>query len=170
MSRSHGRATANCFAEFAKNLEMCTPKLENSCIFTVFTCFCTFYVTCWVFLVHFLAQIFQKLSFDRTKKSTFRMSEVMSLQFQLALWGSTWKSRLRSPSKPSPRFYQRYHLSPWLETMYRTIIDHITVLDGLFLGTKSLACASNLMSHLRGIAKCQSICLCLHTQTNKISW
>ena len=74
MSRSHGRATAQNFAEFAQNLEMCTPKLENSCIFTIFTCFCTFYVTFRVFFVHFLAQFFLKLSFDRAKKSTFRMS------------------------------------------------------------------------------------------------
>ena len=39
MSRSHGRATAQNFAEFAQNLEMCTPKLEKSCSFTIFTCF-----------------------------------------------------------------------------------------------------------------------------------
>ena len=31
-------------------------------------------MTFWVFFVHFLAQNFQKLSFDRAKKSTFRMS------------------------------------------------------------------------------------------------
>ena len=74
MSRSRGRATAQNFAEFAQNLEMCTPKLENSWIFTIFTCFCTFYVTFRVFCVHFLAQFFLKLSFGRAKKSTFRMS------------------------------------------------------------------------------------------------
>ena len=74
MSRSHGRATTQNFAEFAQNLEMYTPKLEKSCSFTIFTCFCTFYVTFQVFFVHFLAQFFLKLSFDRTKKSTFRMS------------------------------------------------------------------------------------------------
>ena len=46
MSRSHGRATAQNFAEFAQNLEMCTPKLEKSCIFTILTCFYQFYVIC----------------------------------------------------------------------------------------------------------------------------
>ena len=29
MSRSHGRATAQNVAEFAQNIEMCTPKLES---------------------------------------------------------------------------------------------------------------------------------------------
>ena len=74
MSRSHGRATAHNFAEFAQNLEMCTPKLENSCIFYIFTCFCTFYATFQAFFVHYLAQFFFELSFDRAQKSTFRMS------------------------------------------------------------------------------------------------
>ena len=81
MSRSHGRATAQNFAEFAQNLEICTPKLKNSCIFTIFTCFCTFYVTFWVFFMHFLAQLFQKLSSDRAKKSTFRMSGAIVCSF-----------------------------------------------------------------------------------------
>ena len=84
MSRSHGRATAQNFAEFAQNLEICTPKLKNSCIFTIFTCFCTFYVTFLVFVMHFLAQLFQKLSSDRAKKSTFRMS---ALRLQLTDFG-----------------------------------------------------------------------------------
>ena len=38
-SKCHGRATAQYFAEFAQNLGMCTPKLEKTCIFSIFTCF-----------------------------------------------------------------------------------------------------------------------------------
>ena len=68
MSRSHSRATSQYFAEFAQNLEMCTPKLENSCIFIIFTCLCTFYVTFQVFFFCiFLRNFFLKLSFDRAK-------------------------------------------------------------------------------------------------------
>ena len=84
MSQSHGRATAQNFAEFtqnlaefAQNLEMYTPKLENSCIFTIFTYFYTFYFTFQIFFMHFLAQFLKKLSFDRGKESTFRMSANM---------------------------------------------------------------------------------------------
>ena len=67
MSRSHDRATTQNFAEFAQNLEMCTPKLENSCIFKNFTCFCTFDVTFQVFFVHFLAPFILKYGFDSVK-------------------------------------------------------------------------------------------------------
>ena len=37
MLPSCSRATAQNVAEFAENPEMCTPKLEKSCTFTIFT-------------------------------------------------------------------------------------------------------------------------------------
>ena len=72
-SKCHGHTVVQNFAEFAQNLEMFKPRPEYSCIFTIFTCFCTFYVTFQVLFMHFLAQFFLKLSFNRAKKSTFRM-------------------------------------------------------------------------------------------------
>ena len=42
--------------------------------YTNFACLYSFNVTFWVFLVPFLAQNFQKLSFDCTRKSIFRSS------------------------------------------------------------------------------------------------
>ena len=36
MLPSCSHATAQNLAEFAQNLEICTPKLEKSCIFTIF--------------------------------------------------------------------------------------------------------------------------------------
>ena len=76
MSLSHGCAATQSFAEFAQNLEMCTPKLEKSYSFIIFTyfsfvCLCTFYVTFRVFFVHFLAQNFQNFCFDSAKKIYF---------------------------------------------------------------------------------------------------
>ena len=78
-SKCQGRATAHNFAEFAQNLEMCTPKLEKLfCLllnfYMFFACFCTLYVTFQVFFAHFLAQNYQKLSFDCARKPTFRRS------------------------------------------------------------------------------------------------
>ena len=75
MSLSHCRATAQNFAEFAQNLEMFTPELEMSCIFTIFT-----YV--WVFL-HLLCEFlgifctfscatFTKVQFCWRKKNNFQ--------------------------------------------------------------------------------------------------
>ena len=43
MSRLCGYGTAQGFAEFAQNLYMCTPKLEKSCIFTIFHVFGMFF-------------------------------------------------------------------------------------------------------------------------------
>ena len=61
MSSSHSRKAAQNFAEFAQNLEICTPKLEKTIVFKkekkrrrkknpTFQ----------VFLAHFLAQVFFK--------------------------------------------------------------------------------------------------------------
>ena len=64
MSWSHSHATEQNFAESAQSLEMCTPKLENPCIFTIFTCFCPFYVTFRVVFVNFV-------NFERAKNLLF---------------------------------------------------------------------------------------------------
>ena len=76
MSRSHGRATAQNFPDFAQNLEIFMRKLRMYAFTPQYTFFhqdshilCDFCVI----LALFLAQTFQKLSFDHAKKSTFRM-------------------------------------------------------------------------------------------------
>ena len=59
MSRSCGRATAQNFAEFAQNPEMCTPILEMSCIFSIFSFFWHSFIQYVIFLVifaHFLVK------------------------------------------------------------------------------------------------------------------
>ena len=68
MSRSHGRATAQNFTEFAQSLEMCTPKLESHAFLPFLHVFAPFYVTFLVFFVYFLAQFFLKLGFDHANK------------------------------------------------------------------------------------------------------
>ena len=55
MLRSCGCSTAQSFEESAQKLYMCTPKLENTCIFTILTCFIGI---CFTFYVTFLFSIF----------------------------------------------------------------------------------------------------------------
>ena len=74
MSPSHRRASAQHFAEFGQNFEMCTPKLERSYISTIFSFFSPHVSTPYIYD---LSGIVQKLSFDSARKSTFRMSGFM---------------------------------------------------------------------------------------------
>ena len=62
--QSCSRTTAQNFAGFAQNLEICTPKLEKSCIFTISTFFLRVFTP-----VFFTFQFFWRIFLRKTFKS-----------------------------------------------------------------------------------------------------
>ena len=61
MSQLCGPATGQFFAQFAQYLYMCTPKLEKSCIFTIFTCFWHVFTPFMLLFEYFLLIFLRKI-------------------------------------------------------------------------------------------------------------